>query len=91
MCYLKHHCSSDHPILSTEVQLVDMARSKLQEELLFRTSVDALTRMRDDLEFEIRQAARDWILSRPMDEDVRASVLKAVDEEDLSRLFLLNS
>jgi len=26
-----------------------------------------------------------------MDEDVRASVLKAVDEEDLSRLFLLNS
>ena len=91
MCYLRHRCPPDHPILSTEIQLVDMARSKLQEELLLKTSVDALMRMRDDLEFEIRQVAKDWVLSHSMGEGARASVLEAVDGEDLGRLFLLNS
>jgi hypothetical protein len=90
-CLLRHRCPSDHPVLSTEVQLVDMARSKLQEELLSGLSVDGLARMRADLEFEIRQTARDWVLAQPVDGSVIAAVLEAVDREDLGRLFLLDN
>jgi hypothetical protein len=70
---------------------MDMARSKLQEDLLSRVSIDVLRRMQNDLEFEIRQMAKDWVLSHPMEKDTRASVLEDVDGEDLSRLFLLDS
>lgn len=91
LCYLRHHCQRDDPVLATEMQLMDMAHSKLQEALLSRSSVDALGRMRCDLEFEIRQLAREWATSEPMGKEARTSVLELIEGEDLSRLFLLDS
>jgi len=91
LCLLRCFCPPDHPILVTEIQLVDMARSKLQEEFLSRLSTDALARARSDLEFEIKQAAKDWVFVQPVDANIIATVLEAVDREDLDRLFLVDN
>lgn len=91
LCLIRCRCEKDHPVLTTEVHLVDMARSKLREELLSRSSVDAIARMRCDLEFEIRQLAREHLEGMCTDDVVRAQAMKEVDTADLGTIFLMAS
>ena len=90
LCVLTAQCPEDHPMLSTERNLMDMARSKLQEALLRKLSVDGFRRMRPDLEYLIRQSAKEDASLWSVPAGSRAPILRAIDAEPLDSLFTLD-
>lgn len=89
LCLIRCQCDEGHPVLATELHLVDMARSKLREELLSRSPMDVVQRMREDLEFEIRQTAKEYLCGMVVDAEVRDRASARIDDADLADLFVM--
>jgi hypothetical protein len=83
-CFLQYWCSEDHPVLEVELCLVEMASSKLQEQLLIHYRRQELEALKVPLEAQIRLLARIRIGVWAEAEDVREDVLGALDREILN-------
>ncbi len=82
-------------MVSTEIQLMDMARSKLQEAFLRKVDAEGFQRMRTDLEYAIRQAAKDIAIQDLLPQPsfpgtFSQAILDAIDREPLDSLFHLD-
>lgn len=86
LCFLRRRCDGDHPVLLTEVELVEMAKSRLQEQavLRFGRSLDSRAHI---LAATIRRVAAKWITCSLEDEDERELVLVELSQEDVASLF----
>ena len=90
LCLLKQRCGEDHQVLRTEINLMDMARSKLQASILRKVDVDAFRDLRPDIEFLVRQEAKDSVRLWAEDRRTADEVRTAIDKEPLDSLFLLD-
>lgn len=77
----------DHPILATEVRLIAMAKSKLQEHLLATMGAEEMLRSRPDIESQIRRIAKGWIRRQAADGYDLSDTLKKIDESAFEDLF----
>jgi len=86
LCYLKYYCGPDHPVYITETHLVQMAESKLREQLyvLYGTRSN---RHRVTLENKIKSIAK-MKISDQIENDVdRNSIFVIIDDIDLGSIF----
>lgn len=80
---LRNRCEAGHPVLSVEMDLVEMAKSKLQEHLMSRYSSDSRRLLKPLLESWIRATAQERILSFDEDDSVKETVMVAIQNENL--------
>ena len=83
---LRRCCEEGHPVLAIEEDLVQMARSRLQEFLLASYSPDDLAGVRPAVHQAVQRAASAWIVAADGDQDVKSSLLEQLDglsEDDL--------
>jgi len=86
MAFLRRHVEEGHPVIATEAQLIDMARSALQEEILAKHgSLDAA---RPHVEAAVRSAMVRAARSLTSDQNGREQLLADVGSEPLDSLFL---
>ncbi len=85
--FLQHACSDDHPVLIAEQQLIEMARSKLQESLLVSFSVDEILKMRPYIAWWVKSIARIRACSHIDGKDAQGIVTLSIDDEELGDLF----
>lgn len=83
---LRRSFGESHPVLSIEDDLVEMARSQLQEVIL-ATVPGAEDGLRDELVISLRRAAADRISDSTEEEDTKAQMLLDVAREDFDDLF----
>jgi hypothetical protein len=86
LCFLRHRCDDDHPVLLTEQELVEMARSRLQEQAVMRFGQD-LEAKSYLLAATIRRLAAKWIVCTIDDEDERDVILTAIHQENVAAIF----
>lgn len=85
LCFLKGHCHEpDHPVLQTEIQLVEMARSKLMEQVMMKFGPKSTGL--ESIEHELRAMAQCWISSSVDDEDEREIVMNRLEQTDFDWL-----
>lgn len=86
LCFLKQKCEQDHPVLLTEQELVEMAKSRLQEQaaIKFGASLESKAHI---LASSVRGIAAKWVACSLDDEDERESVLTAIHQDDVAGLF----
>ena len=77
-------------MVRTEKNLMDMARSNLQEAMLRKYSIDGFRRLRADLECIIRQSAKENASLQDLSEGDRSSIMEAIDGDSLDSLFCLD-
>jgi len=87
LMFLHHMCESDHPVLVVERELVEMARSKLQEYVLVRVPNERLRVLRPVLEAWVRAVAQEKILSSDEEDGVKESVMTRIQNESLADLL----
>lgn len=80
-CFLEHFCPPDHPVLSAEKDLVEVARSRMMEHLRMVFPGMKLSYVRPNVENIILQISRDRIAAHASDQDSRDSILGSVKEE----------
>jgi hypothetical protein len=85
--YLQHACSDDHPVLVAEQQLIEIARSKLQEVLLASFSVDEILKMRPYIVWWIKSTAKIRACSHIDNEKAQSAVTSSIESEELNDLF----
>lgn len=83
LCYLQHFCGVDHPVYTTEIHLLQIAESKLREELLSQHSVENLQYSRDKIEFKIKNLAKHHISSQIDDDYDRDIIFDLIDKYKL--------
>ena len=88
--FLQHACSDNHPVLVAEQQLIEMARSKLQESLLASFSVDEILKTRPYIVWWIRSIAKIRACSHIDGEKAQKAVTLSIDGDKLDDLFKLN-
>lgn len=76
-----------HPILTTEISLIAMAKSKLQENLLATIGADGLLQARPEIERQIRHVAKGWISRQTSDGYDTSDVLRKIDAATFEDLF----
>lgn len=87
LCFLKGHCHEpDHPVLQTETQLVEMARSKLMEQVAMKFGPGTATGNLETIENDLRTMAKGWICSSVDDEDEREVVMARLEQADFNWL-----
>lgn len=84
---LRQFCQPEHPVLRIEEDLAEMARSKLQEQILLRVPASRIRRLRPALESMIRRSAAARILSADEEDHVKESALEALEGEGFDSLF----
>ncbi len=87
MVFLRRHLGEGHPVMATEAQLIDMARSELLEQLLAEHG--SLEAVRPQVEAKVRSAMLRAASSLASDQPGREQLLEEVDREPLDGLFLL--
>ncbi len=87
LCFLRRRCNDDHPVLITEVQLVEIARTKLREQLLIRYGSVGMQSRELKISVVIKSMARRCIESTLDDEFERDQVLELIESGDLSEVF----
>ncbi len=85
--YLKHLCEDDHPVLIVESELVEIAKSKLQELVFTKISNDQRKVFKLLLESWIRAVAQERILGYDESDDVKEAVMISIQNESLASLF----
>lgn len=88
MVFLRRHVEEGHPILATEGQLVEMARSKLMEELLSQHGESGLQEFRTEIMERIRSCMRRSASSLVSDAGGRKQLFSDIEKESLDNLFL---
>jgi hypothetical protein len=76
--------------LTTEEQLIEVARSKLQEALLKAFSAEDILKMRPYLVWWIKSIAKIRACSHIGSEEARGVVTSSIDNEKLNALFKFN-
>jgi len=85
--FLQHFCPDDHPVLNTEKQLIEIARSKLQEALLKTFSIEEILKMRPYVVWWIKSIAKIRACSHIDGEEARDAVTSSIDSEKFDDLF----
>lgn len=80
-CFLEHCCSDEHPILSIERDLVEMARSKMMEQLLSIYRHGTLGSAQPAIIKMILKMARSRIASHVEDEEIQETIMQSVQSE----------
>ena len=83
---LRRSFGDSHPVLQVENNLVEMARSQLQEVIL-ATLPNIPETTRGELVRSLRRAASERILASEEDEEVKEDMLTDVENEDFADLF----
>lgn len=81
-CSLERICSREHPVMITELHLIEMAKSKLQEYVLINVPYI----LPEVLENQIRNVASMEAASYVNDEATRRAVMRAIWREKLDDL-----
>ncbi len=81
---LRIRCEADHPVLIVEMELIEMAKSKLQEFIMTQVSKDSIRLLKPILETWIRVAAQERALSFDEDDYIKEQVLSAILSENVS-------
>ena len=84
---LTRFCGDGHPVLEIEENLVQMARSRLQESLLIHFG--DLERIKLKVFFMVRKIARERIRTSDVDLDVKNSLLEELEAMSVEELFPL--
>lgn len=87
MSFLRRHVEEGHPVLVTELQLIEMARSKLLEELISQHGMEGLLAVRSDVLEQVRSAMRRSASSLVSDAGGRAQLYADIESEPLDGLF----
>jgi len=86
LCYLKYYCGPSHPVYVTETHLVQMAESKLREQLYIFYGT-RLNQYRVTLENRIKSMAK-MRISDQIENDVdRNNIFIIIDNADLKSIF----
>jgi flagellar basal body-associated protein FliL len=91
MVFLRRHVEEDHPVLTTEIQLISMARSKLMEDLLSEHGEAGLQDMKAEIVDRIRSIMRRNASSLISDASGRDQLFADIENEPLDNLFLPRS
>lgn len=86
-CFLSHFCSDDHPVYRTELDLVEMARSALQEQILASIPAAGIPAAKTGIESRIRLIARKRIGAFSENEDILKNAIEALAKESFEDLF----
>jgi hypothetical protein len=75
-CFLEHFCETDHPVLMTERELVEIARSKMLEQFIIhpQSNWPALQKI-------MMRMARHWVASHVDDHETSDRILRRIKEE----------
>lgn len=87
MVFLRRYVDGDHPVLVTERQLVEMARSKLLESLLAKHGESGMDAARPGVEFRIRDVMRRSVNGLASDPASRDQLVKDMESEPLDSAF----
>ncbi len=87
MIFLRRRLEDGHPVLATESQLVDMARSKLMEALLSQHGEAGVLRMRPEIEDSVRFSMRRSAPGLASEGGGREQLLADIESEPLDSLF----
>lgn len=82
LALLRTKCEDDHPVLAVERDLVEMARSKLQEHVMVRVTGDSRRLFRPLLESWVRSAAMERALAFDEEDSVKEAVLTSLRSEE---------
>lgn len=85
--FLKYFCFDDHPVLKTEINLVEMAKSKLQERLLIDFDSNNISKIRPIIEGCIRNMAKNNLNAYIDDGDIKIIISCDMDNDKLDDLF----
>ena len=91
MVFLRRHVEEGHPVLTTESQLIEMARSKLMEDLLSQHGEAGLQAAKPDILDQVRSAMRRNASSLVSDASGRDQLFADIEKEPLDNLFLPRS
>ena len=75
-CFLEHFCEASHPVLMTELELVEMARSKMIEQFIIHPQNDWPM-----LQKAMTKIARHWISSHINDHEISNRILCKIKED----------
>ena len=87
-CYLQHFCGDQHPVFLIETNLLQMAESKLREQLYVTYGVSRLDQTRVELEKNIRSMAKHNISEQIEDDRDRSVIFSIIDDMDLNSIFV---
>jgi len=85
---LRRFCPSDHPVLAIEEDLIEMARSKLQEHILASYPRDDIPGLREAVHAAMRQTAVEKVTGYDEDETVREELVEEVCAEPIDDVLL---
>lgn len=80
MFYLKYFCADDHPVLSTEKTMVEMARSKLLEQI-YALPKSRMYHLKPHVESVIVKVAHEWLKKNLDDEDQLQKIIEEIKTE----------
>lgn len=83
---LKKLCPPDHPVLTTENQLIEAARCNLQSYLISIYTNDDFFNTIEKVKSDIVTIAEGRILRQVQDDSIREAVVRFIREEDLDVL-----
>jgi len=87
MVFLRRHVEEGHPVLTTEGQLIEMARSKLMEDLLSQHGEAGLLLVKAEVIDRVRSAMRRNASSLVSDAGGREQLFADIESEPLDNLF----
>ncbi len=88
LLFLKKYCEEGHPVLETELNLVEMARSKLQECLMSSRGFEGMLRSRPEVERNLRASVKARLAHHADDPDTLKDLSLQVDALSFDDLFL---
>lgn len=86
LMYLRRVCEPDHPVLSVENELIEMAKSKLQEYIFVNVPANQTKMYGILIQSWIKSIALERAVSSDEDDSVKERVMEAIMAEDLSKL-----
>ena len=87
ICLLRMRCGEEHLVTVTERDLIDMAKTKLQEEVLSSLSYSEIEYLREELISQIKRFAIEKIRGFDLNKTDRNILIKQILSEDLSDLI----
>lgn len=87
LMFLKQICEADHPVLSTERSLVEMAKTRLQEYVFIHISNDKIKMYRPLIETWVRAVTLERVMNYNEEDSIKESVMRSIQIENLSDLI----
>ena len=84
---LRRSCPSGHPVLAIEDDLIEMARSKLQEHMLSSYPEGVVPALREEIRSAMRLIARERVTKYGEDEPLRTELVDEVCSEPMDVLL----